>query len=415
MCANFQISLDIPDVEILKIEKNKTEDLIITVKSTKYSTPCHKCGKEAKKSNGYGETIILKHLPILGQEVYIRIKLARYQCEDCDDKPTTTEQTSWFNRRSKFTKAYEEYLMRSLINSTISDVSRKEGVSYDDVEGVLNRQIEKQIDWSQLDRINILGLDEIALKKGHKDFIVIVSTRIKGSIKILAILADRKKETVKAFIQSIPDHLRETIKIACCDMYDGYINAVKETLGKEVKVVIDRFHIAKNYRKCLDSLRKQELKRLKKELTEAEYKKLKGAMWALRKKEDSLTDEERIVLVILFTSSPALKQAYNFQNSLTEIFNKNINKQEASKLINQWVKQIKESNLTCFDKFISTLNKNWDDILNYFHRKQRKNSGFIEGLNNKIKVIKRRCYGILNIEKLFQRILLDLEGYKKFA
>ena len=56
-----------------------------------------------------------------------------------------------------------------------------------------------------------------------------------------------------------------------------------------------------------------------------------------------------------------------------------------------------------------------DDILNYFHRKQRKNSGFIEGLNNKIKVIKRRCYGIFNVDKLFQRILLDLEGYEKFA
>lgn len=415
MSTNFQISLNIPDVEILKIEKNKTEDLIITVKSTKCSTPCHKCGKEAKKSNGYGETIILQHLPIFGQQVYIRIKLARYQCEDCDDKPTTTEQTSWFNRRSKFTKAYEEYLMRSLINSTISDVSRKERVSYEDVEGVLNRQIEKQIDWSNLDRINVLGLDEISLKKGHKDFVVIVSARINGIIKILAILSDRKKETVKTFIKGIPDHLKETIKTACCDMYDGYINAVKETLGKKVNVVIDRFHVAKNYRKCLNSLRKQELKRLKKELTEAEYKKLKGAMWALRKKENALTEEEKIVLVILFTYSPNLKQAYDFQNSLTETFNKNINKQEAFKLIKQWIKEVTASDLMCFDKFISTLNKYMDDILNYFHRKQRKNSGFIEGLNNKIKVIKRRCYGIFNVDKLFQRILLDLEGYEKFA
>jgi len=413
--TNFQISLDIPNVEILKIEKNKTEDLIITVKSTKCSTLCHKCGKEATKSNGYGETIVLQHLPILGQQVYIRIKLARYQCEYCDDKPTTTEQTSWFNRRSKFTKAYEEYLMRSLINSTLVDVSRKEGLSYDDIKGVLDRQVEKKVDWSEFKKINIIGLDEIALKKGHKDFVVIVSTKINGLIKILAILSDRKKDTVKAFIQSIPDHLIKTIKTACCDMYDGYINAVKETFGNKVKVVIDRFHVAKNYRECVDSLRKQELKRLKKELTESEYKKLKGAMWALRKKEEVLTDEEKIVLSILFTYSPSLKQAYHFQNSLTDIFNKNINKQEASKFIKQWIKEVKESNLTCFDKFITTLNKNWNDILNYFHRKQRKNSGFIEGLNNKIKVIKRRCYGIFNIEKLFQRIFLDVEGYERFA
>jgi transposase len=412
---NFQISLDIPDVEILKVEKNQSEDLIITVKSTKSSCPCHKCGNEAKKFYGHAEVILLRHLSILGHQVYIRIKPARYQCEYCDDKTTTTEQASWYNRRSKFTKAYEEYLMKMLINSTITDVSRKEDLTYDDIEGVLNRQIEKKVDWNDIDKLNLFGLDEIALKKGHKDFVVIVSTQIRGVIKILAILSDRKKETVKAFINSIPEHLKVTIKTACCDMYDGYINAVKEIFGNKVKIVIDRFHVAKNYRKCIDTLRKKELRRLKKELTEVEYKKLKGAMWALRKKEEDLKDQEKDVLVVLFKYSPQLEQAYQFQNSLTKIFNQDINKQEASKLIKEWINAVSRSELSCFDKFISTLNNHWNDILNYFHRKQRRNSGFIEGLNNKVKVIKRRCYGILNIENLFQRIFLDLEGYAKFA
>jgi transposase len=205
------------------------------------------------------------------------------------------------------------------------------------------------------------------------------------------------------------------IKIACCDMYDGYVNAVKEIFGNKVKIIIDRFHVAKNYRKCIDSVRKKELKRLQKELTEEEYKKLKGAMWALRKKEEDLTHDEKIVLAVLFKYSLMLKKAYQFQNDLTEIFNQNINKQKASKLIKNWVEKVNKSGLSCFDKFISTLNKYWNDILNYFYRKQRKNSGFIEGLNNKIKVIKRRCYGIFKIENLFQRIFLDLEGYAIYA
>jgi transposase len=412
---NLQIPLDIPEVEILKIEKNKTEDLIITVKSTKDFCMCHKCGKEAKKAHGYAEVVILQHLSILGQKVFIRIRPARYQCYYCDDKTTTTEQASWYNKRSKFTKAYEEYLMRMLINSTVTDVSRKEDVSFDDIEGVLNRQIETKVDWDSIDTLNLIGLDEISLKKGHKNFIAVISTVINSTIKILAILEDRKKDTVKTFLKSIPEKLRSTVKIACCDMYDGYINAVKEVFGNQVKVVIDRFHVAKNYRKATDSLRKKELKRLKKELTESEYKKLKGAMWALRKKENDLTDEEKNVLVILFKYSPTLEQAYDFQNSLTDIFDQNIDKQTASKLIKEWANKVCNSELICFDKFISTLNNNWDDILNYFYRKGRKNSGFIEGLNNKIKVIKRRCYGIFNIEKLFQRIFLDLEGYEKFA
>ena len=412
--VKFEIQLNIPDVKILNIETTKINDLVITVKSTKKSTNCHKCGKKITKIHGYGDAITLRHLPILGQSVYIRLRPARFQCEDCDNQPTTTEESAWYNRRSKFTKAYEEWLMKMLINTTVSDVARKESVSCDDVEGVLDRQISTRVDWGDIAALPFFGLDEIALKKGHKDFVVIVSTRINDSVKILAVLPDRKKETVKRFLQQIPEPIKKSVVTVCCDMYDGYINAVKEVFGRKVKIVIDRFHVAKHYRAGLDTLRKQELKRLKKELNESDYSKLKGAMWALRKKEDALTPQDKEVLTAVFEHSPSLKQAYHFQNELTDIFNQNINKGEASELIEAWVHSVKLSGLTCFDKFVDTLKNNWHGILNYFYHRQRKNSGFIEGLNNKIKVIKRRCYGVFDIDRLFQRISLDLSGYAQF-
>ena len=413
--AKFEIDLKLPDVKILGIETTKTNDLVITVKSTKTSTICHKCGQKIGKIHGYGEAIMLRHLPILGQSVYIRLRPTRFQCETCDNHPTTREEANWYNQRSKFTKAYEEWLMRMLINSTIDDVARKEDVSSEDVEGVLSRQVESEINWNLVEKLTCFGLDEIALKKGHKDFVVIVSARMNDAVQILAVLPDRKKETIKAFLESIPEHIKNTIKIVCSDMYDGYINAVKEVLGHKIKVVIDRFHVAKHYRSCLDSLRKQELKRLKKELNESDYAQLKGAMWTLRKKEENLTVQDKEVLSVLFKYSPDLEKAYHFQKDLTNIFNQNLSKGEASLLIKDWIKRVVLSNLTCFDKFIPTLNKNWDEILNYFYHRQRKNSGFIEGLNNKIKVIKRRCYGIFDINRLFQRISLDLNGYEQFA
>lgn len=415
MGIKFEIQLNIPDVKILDIETSKANDLIITVKSTKKSCLCHKCGREISKNHGYGEAIVLQHLPIFGQTVYIRIRPARFQCDSCDNNPTTTEQSSWYNQRSKFTKAYEEWLMRMLINSTIQDVARKENVSTEDVNGVLSRHMDTGVDWSTVTALPYFGLDEIALKKGHKDFVVIVSTRLDDTIRILAVLPNRKKETIKRFLESIPQALKETVRSVCSDMYDGYINAVKEVFGSKVNVVIDRFHVAKSYRSCLDTLRKQELKRLKKELNETSYAKLKGAMWALRKNEDNLSIQDQGVLTTLFEYSPYLEEAYNFQKELTAIFNQNLNKGKASELIQNWVKRVKSSDLTCFDKFIITLRNNWDEILNYFYHRQRKNSGFIEGLNNKIKVIKRRCYGIFNIDRLFQRISLDLNGYERFC
>src|SRR5256886_16231748 len=105
----------------------------------------------------------------------------------------------------------------------------------------------------------------------------------------------------------MPRHLCQTICAVCSDMYEGFVNAAKEVFGKRVKIVIDRFHVAKLYRSGLDSLRKQELKRLKQELSEESYSQLKRTMWALRKSEETLTGDDKNVLVCLFGHSPFLK------------------------------------------------------------------------------------------------------------
>ena len=163
----------------------------------------------------------------------------------------------------------------------------------------------------------------------------------------------------------------------------------------------------------LDRLRKQELQRLKQELSEEEYKQLQGVMWVLQKREDHLTDEDKELLEHLFAHAPLLKVAYELCNALTEIFEKRIGKRKAQSRLTDWIERVRDSTLYCFNTFLTTLEKWMDEIANYFH--DRQTSGFVEGLNNKIKVIKRRCYGILNVKHLFQRIQLDLSGYALFA
>jgi len=196
-------------------------------------------------------------------------------------------------------------------------------------------------------------------------------------------------------------------------MYDGFINAAKEVFGKKVRIVADRFHVAKLYREGLETLRIKELRRLKKELPSETYKELKGAMWALRKKEEDLTPEERTILDTLFKHSPLLKEACLLRDELTVIFDKEISKPQAKHLLNRWAARVRSSGVRCFDTFLKTLETRINEISNYFY--ERHTSGFVEGLNNKIKVIKRRCYGIYNIGNLFQRITLDLIGYSLYA
>ena len=173
---------------------------------------------------------------------------------------------------------------------------------------------------------------------------------------------------------------------------------------------VDRYHVTKLYRKPLDDLRIKEMARLKCELPSEEYSKLKDMMWILRKQHECLTDADKDKLALLYKHSPILKKAHSYALKLTHIFNTHSNRKSAMANINRWIARVQKSDITCFDGFIDTLEKYKGSIANYF--KARKNSGFVEGLNNKIKVIKRRCYGFTKTESLFQRLVMDLQGFK---
>jgi hypothetical protein len=94
-----------------------------------------------------------------------------------------------------------------LVNSTVADIAIKEKLTVDIVLGILYRHINKDVNWDLIEMIVILGLDEISRKKGHKDFVTIATARVDGKIIILAILEDRKKDTVKKFLKTIPKRL----------------------------------------------------------------------------------------------------------------------------------------------------------------------------------------------------------------
>jgi transposase len=411
--AQVTVPLDIPDVRVLKTELEERGDLIITIESTKPGTTCHRCGRWIDKFHGQDDWVTLRHLPVFGRPTYLRYRPKRYQCLTCADRPTTTQRLDWHEANSPHTFAFDDHLLLQLVGSTVEDVSLKEPIAYDAALGVLERRIHAEVDWSVYALLGTLGLDEIALKKGHRDFVTIVTARWgDGRVVLLGVLADREKDTIVAFLRSIPQRLSETIHTVCCDMYEGFTEAVREELSV-ARIVVDRFHVARRYHQAADELRQQELHRLKQELPPEDYQRLKGSMWAFRKPPAELCPEERQVLRKLWQAAPNLKQTYDLREQLTAIFEQDLSKPVAKRKIRDWITRVQGSALKCFDAFLKTLDHWWEEITNYFI--DRASSGFVEGFNNKLKVLKRRCYGIFNLKHLFQRIFLDLEGYRLFA
>jgi transposase len=411
--AQVSIPLGIPEVRVLQTSVGERGEIIITVESTKAGTPCRKCGKWITKPHGRDEWVTIRHLPVFGRPSYLRYRPKRYQCQDCEGHPTTTEKLEWHDSNSPHSFSYDNHILLQLVNSTIEDVSLKEGLSYESVVGALERRIENSTDWTGLAEMEVLGLDEIALKKGQRDYVTLVTGRTQeGEIEILGVLPGHEKAEVVGFLRSIPPRLLQEVQTVCCDLWEAYTEAVREELPA-AQIVADRFHVAKHYRNAADQLRKQELLRLKNTLPKAEYQTLNGSFHAFRKNAQDLSKEERKILRCFFAHSAPAKQAYVLREQLTAIFDMHLSKPQAQAKIRHWIQRVQASGLQCFDDFLKLLSAWWEEITNYFI--QRKNSGFVEGFNNKVKVLKRRCYGIFNLQHLFQRIYLDLHGYRLFA
>ena len=316
----------------------------------------------------------------------------------------------WYNQRCSVTKAYEDHILKQLINNTIYDVSQKENIGYDTVEDIVGRRIGEGVNWGDFQELPTIGIDDLSIRKGHRNFSTIVTVRYEsGDTRVIGVLENRDKATVKEFLLSIPERLRDTVQNVCTDLYEGYTEAAREVFGEGTLVTADRFHIEKLHRKVVDEVRKDELRRLKKELPEEECKQFKGTMWLIRNAFEDLTEEEKKTLDGLFGRSPILFTVYIFSAVLSGIFEQLYTKREAEGMIRAWMSIVKEANLGYFDTFLKTLEEKMDLITNYFVR--RKNSGFVEGINHKIKVLLERCYGMLNKIHIFQRLTLDLSGY----
>jgi len=266
-------------------------------------------------------------------------------------------------------------------------------LGYDATEGIYYRQVNKNN--TQKD-IEILGIDEISMKKGHKDFVLVISDI--GNKRVIEVLENRLKESLDKYFDDMPQDVKSKIKQVSMDMWSPYYDSVAEKLP-HAEIVIDRFHVMKNLNDCLTNTRREICRESNKE----DKAKLKGCRWILVKNMDDLTLAEQEKLNMVYETSPELKQAHILKEDFRRIFEEEDNKENASKALEYWVNRVVESGLKGLEKFLTTLS-NWkDSILNYFNG--RVTNGFVEGMNNKIKLIKRKGFGFTNHNHFRYRVL----------
>lgn len=413
MPITISLPPDLPDVRVLATQVLQDATLPIEVESTPRATQCHCRGREIDRFHGFDRPIRLRHLPVFGRAVLVEIRPKRYRCPYWEGGPISTRRRAWYEPNRPHTRAFEQDGLKRPVHGTVADISGQCHLGVKAVERIANHHAAPAVDRGSFTGSDTLGIDEVAPLKGHGAYVAVIWARDgEGHNHVLAVLPDRLQATVRAFLEAIPAPLKATVQRVCVDLWEGYAGAVAAALP-HARIVVDRFPVAGQYRAAFDDLREAECQHLnaarppERAVPTAESRPL------LRREWRSLNPDRQGRVVERFGLTPPLASAHVPRTPLTAIFNHGPDRATAQAHLQRWTEQVNASGLGCFDKFLNTFN-NWQEgILNYFEGWH--NGGFVGGLNNKLKPLKRRCFGLDDPVELFRRLWLDIEGPRLWA
>lgn len=234
-----------------------------------------------------------------------------------------------------------------------------------------------------------LSIDEFSHRKGRGQFATVVSDIDRSTL--LEVIDSHKQEEIIKTLSAWPLELREQIEEVSVDMWGGFPKVIS-TVFPNARVVIDRFHVMKAVNEDLNNIIKQSRQRFK-------HLKIKHAKYLLLKNKSDLDDEQKAQIKRILGCSRRLKKAYELKESFRDIYESHQTSEDARIELSKWMK--KAARLYCDS--IQTIKNHLDGICHYFTN--RTTSGVMEGMNNKIKVIKRQAYGFTNFDNLRIRLL----------
>lgn len=248
--------------------------------------------------------------------------------------------------------------------------------------------------------MKILCVDEVALHKGHGNYVLVISAPESGIV--LDVLEDRSKKTLEAWFAERGEEWCGHVEVACSDMWDTYQDTFRDKLSNAYRV-IDRFHVMKNLNAALTKARRS----IQSQADETTKALLKGCRWLLVKNRENLTEEERLKLDGMLAACAELKACYELKEAFRDLFNQDLDVQTAGDALVEWIVKVEACGYRALNEFIKTLKNWWNPILNYF--KGRHTNGFAEGVNLKIKMLNRRGYGYHNFTQFRLHVLVAFD------
>lgn len=338
---------------------------------------------------------LVRDKPCADARIYLEVEIRRVQCRVCGK--VKQEKLDWLADNPFFTKRFMYWVGKRCRVSTIKDVAQECRLDWKTIKELEKQYMKEQLAKGPENNPRIIGIDEISVRKGHS-YRIIVSDLERG-VPVWFGGKDRSEDSMDAFYAELGPEKCKNIKLAVMDMWKAFEKSAKKNTV-QAAILYDKFHILKHLGDALDTVRKQEYSRL----TGEKRKYIKGMKWILLSNRGNLETDGRASLRMLMKANKRLSTAYLLRETFGQLWNYRT-EGWARKFFENWKASLKWQRLEPFVKFAKLIERHWDGIASYCNPENKVKLGFVEGLNNKIRVIQRRAYGLRDEEYLRLKVL----------
>ena len=353
---------------------------------------CPTCGHRSSAIHGYRPPQTVKHILVGGKQLYLVLHKRRFWCKRC--RVAFVEEISCLSKWGRHTNLLADEILTRLRETSFAGVSRTTNLSYRvQAQTLMTRVNPSTPKWEEINKPFVMGMDEQSFS-GHEMIATITDLT---HHKLLAVLPDDHKPTLKAFYESIPPEKSHLILALCTDMRTTYDTArSSHPILKKIPLVIDKYHLIADANKRVSAER-----RIVEDVVLHNKRQLPRKL--LLKGKEHLSEEEQKKLKLLLTKYPDLQVYYFIKEGLREMYTKS-DKESATKFLNNLISTMyRQREKGCSD-WAKTLEKYHDSILNYFDFYIT--NAYTEGVHTKMKLIKRQGFGYRNKEIYLRKLVL---------
>ncbi len=310
--------------------------------------------------------------------------MRRVECRQCGK--VKLEKLDWLSSNPSYTKRFAFFVGKRCRSMTIQAVAKEERMDWHTVKAMDKQYMQEQLDRASRPNPKVVGIDEISIGKGH-DYRIVVSDLEKRR-PIWFGGPDRSEKSMDLFYQSLGPSIAGRIRLAVMDMWKPFENsALRNAPG--AAILYDKFHVIRHLQDALDTVRKREYARV----SGTDRSFIKGQKYTLLSRQENLTLDGRQSLKKLLGANRRLNTAYLLKESFVQLWDYN-SEGWARRFFENWKTSLTWQRLKPYEAFAKMVERHWDGIAAHCRPENKIALGFVEGLNNKIRVIQRRAYGL---------------------